>query len=96
MAADEFKVVAVGTYLYAGTSLKRIELLCRPAERANSRWIEDAAGDFVLDQAAPIPSTPDGLVYYVGATSGGEFVTLAAAMAWADAQPWAPIEWNIL
>jgi hypothetical protein len=36
----------------------------------------------------------DGFVYYVGATSGGEFHSVEEAMRWADAQPWGPVNWG--
>jgi hypothetical protein len=89
-------VGAIGTWLYDGKVPRKIELLAQPATLAGSRWIEDEHGKFVLDESAPIPATADGLVYYVGATSGGEFLSLAEALAWADQQPWGPVEWVFL
>jgi hypothetical protein len=84
-------VVAVGTWLYDGTIRHKIELLSRPATLAYSRWIEDEkTGEFVVDASAPIPTTADGLVYYV---AGSEFLSVADAIAWADQQPWGPVQW---
>jgi hypothetical protein len=61
------RVVAVGTWLYDGTVPRKVELLARPARSAQSRWIEDEnTGELIIDEAAPIPETADGLVYYVG------------------------------
>lgn len=98
MAQDRnWLVVARGTWLYDGTVPREIELIARPVALASSRWIEDEnTGEFVIDERAPVPKTPDGLVYYVGATSGGEFLTMADAIAWADRQPWAPVAWTFL
>lgn len=92
--SGDFTVVAVGTWLYDGSVPRKIELLARAAEFACSRWIEDQqTGQFVIDESTPVPQTDDGLLYYVGATSGGEFLSIADAMAWADRQPWGPVEW---
>lgn len=92
-----FKVVAVGTWLYDGSVPRKIELRARPAKFSRSRWSEDKqTGDFVLDERAPIPKTDDGLVYYVGVTGGGEFLSIADAFAWADQQPWGPVKWVML
>jgi hypothetical protein len=88
-------VVAIGTWLYNGKVPQQIELRARPADMAGSRWIEDSqTGEFVINEGAPIPVTADGFVYYVGATSGGEFLSVADAIAWADRQPWGPVKWN--
>jgi hypothetical protein len=87
-------VVAVGTWLYDRRVPRKIELFARPAVMAASRWIEDEeTGEFVVDEDAPVPETADGLVYYVGTTSGGEFLSMADAIAWANQQPWGPVEW---
>jgi hypothetical protein len=98
MAQDcNYLVVARGTWLYDGTVPHEIELLARPVVQASSRWIEDEnTGEFVFDECAPVPNTADGLVYYVGATRGGEFLTMADAIAWADQQPWGPVAWTFL
>ena len=69
--------------------------MARSAALVYSRWREDEeTGEFIVDADAPIPVTSDGLVYYVGATSGGEFVSVADAIAWADRQPWGPVQWD--
>jgi hypothetical protein len=95
--AQNSTVVAIGTWLYDGEVPRKIELLSRPAAEAGSRWIEDEqTGEFIIDESAPVPVTADGLVYYVGATSGGEFLSIDEAIAWADRQPWGPVEWVFL
>jgi hypothetical protein len=89
------RIVSVGIWLYDGKVPFKIELLSRSARFAASRWIEDAqTGEFIIDEDAPVPATVDGLVYYVGATDGGEFLTMAEALAWADRQPWGPVKWT--
>lgn len=96
--ADEpySEVIAVGSWLYDGSIRREVELLARPAKWAASRWIENAHGSMELDDSAPVPQTPGGRVFYVGATGGGEFATAAEAMAWADNQPWGPVDWRKL
>lgn len=91
------RVVAVGTWLYDGSVPRKIELLARTAEFSSSRWIEDErTGEFLLDESTPVPRTDDGLVYYVGATGSGEFLSMTDAIAWADRQAWGPVEWVML
>jgi hypothetical protein len=93
----DFRVVAVGTWLYDGAVPREIELLARPAEFSSFRWMEDEqTGEFVLGESTPVPQTDDGLVYYVGATGGGEFLSITDAIAWADQQAWGPLEWTML
>jgi hypothetical protein len=91
-------VVAKGVWLYNRTVPHMIEIYARPAKFAGSRFREPDENtpetDFVLDENAPIPDTPDGFVYYVGATSGGEFHTIEEAKRWADAQLWGPVNWD--
>ena len=100
MARLEATIVARGTWLYDGSTIRPVVIMKRPAELAGSRHIEEEASPptspsgFVLDAASPIPATPDGFVYYVSEGSGGEFPTLEAAKAWLDAQPWGPITWK--
>ena len=90
-------VVAIGTWLYDGKVPRKIALRARPVAFAGSRWIEDEqSGEFIINEDAPVPTTADGLVYYVGATGGGEFRSVAEAVAWADQQPWGPVEWSFL
>ena len=98
MADDLSTVVAVGTWLMMDRS--RAKLSCSPVLRSSqfsavgSRTIR--RGDFVLDESTPVPQTDDGLVYSIGATSGGEFPSIADAIAWADQQPWGPVKWVML
>jgi len=49
-----------------------------------------------FDETTPVPVTADGCVYYVGATSGGEFLSIDDAIAWADKQAWGPVTWTFL
>lgn len=91
-----YEVLAIGAWLYDGQVRREIELIARPAKWAGNRWVEDERGALVLDESAPIPQTPDGRVYYVGTTAGGEFATAEEAIAWADDQPWGPVRWRKL
>jgi len=94
------KLAASGTWLYDSSVPRRIQIWARRAEEAASRYVEDLSGaatsseGFVIDDKSPIPATQDGYVYYVGATAGGEFPSVEAAKAWADAQPWGPVVWE--
>jgi len=91
------KTIAIGIWLYDGKVPHEIELRARLATLAGSRWIEDVqTGEFIIDEGSPVPATADGLVYYVGETSGGEFLSVAEALAWADRQPWGPVQWTFL
>ncbi len=83
-------VAVTGTMLYDGIVPRRIDIFARRAEFAASRYNDDEE----VDHSAPIPQTPDGFVYYVDDTAGGEFLTIADAMAWADSQPWGPVKWK--
>lgn len=87
-------VVAIGTWLYDGQVSREIELLARSAKWAHGRWLEDEHGNFVLNEQAPCPETPDGFVYFVG--TGPQFATAQEAISWADAQPWGPVQWRHL
>jgi hypothetical protein len=85
--------VLSGIWLYGGIVPRRIEITAVAVEFAHSRY-HDAEVDDGIDPTTPIPVTEDGFVYYVGHTTGGEFLSLAAAKAWAETQPWAPITWQ--
>lgn len=86
-----YKIVATGTWLYDGQVLQDVRVVATPAKYASSRYDENEE----LDEAAPIPVTADGLVYYVAVTGGREFDSLEAAKAWADSRPWGPVEWDL-
>jgi hypothetical protein len=86
---ETFKTVAIGTWLYDGTIPRKIEVIAKPARFASSRYDEDDQ----LNDNAPIPTTPDGLIYKC-VPGGGEGATLQEAKAWAEAQPWGPVKWD--
>ena len=86
----QIRTVARGIWLYDGTVPRMIEIYARPAKFAWSRFNDDDE----IDETTPIPDTPDGLVYYVGTTSGGDFHTLTDAKRCADAQLWGPVKWE--
>jgi hypothetical protein len=90
-------VVAIGTWMYDGTVPMEIKLLSRPVTDASSRYVtSEENGGIGFDDTKPIPVTADGYVYYVGATSGGEFLSIEDAIAWADKQAWGPVAWTFL
>lgn len=94
MAGDpvfySFETVAAGTWFYDGTVPKRIEIVAVPARFAASRYNDDDE----LDDAALVPETDDGFLYRFRGAVGGEFRSVKAAQAWADAQPWGPVTWD--
>ena len=93
---EGFIVVGTGIWMYGESVPTQIELLAQPVADASSRYVvHDETGDFAIDERTPIPNTPDGYVYYVGATQGGEFLSIEDAIAWADRQPWGPVDWVI-
>jgi hypothetical protein len=49
-------------------------------------------GEFM--ETSPIPETRDGHLYYSGSGASPNFLSLAEAKAWADAQPWGPVTWD--
>ena len=81
--------VAAGVWLYDKVVPHRIEIFAGPAEFAASRFDDDEN----LDDTVPVPKTQDGRVYYVG-DRRPEFHSLEEAKAWADTQPWGPVEWD--
>lgn len=84
------RTVASGSWLYDGNVRRSVEITAKPVGEASARYDDEEH----LVQSRPIPQTPDGYLYEVGATTGGEFASLAEAKAWADAQPWGPVEWE--
>jgi hypothetical protein len=85
------RVVATGVWLYDRTVPHRVDVILKPAHFASSRYDDDDQ----LDEIQPIPETIDGYLYYlVTGGLGRDFFSLADAKAWADAQPWGPVEWS--
>jgi len=84
------RTVASGFWLYDGAVRRLVEITAKPVSEASSRYDDQER----LVQSRPIPETHDGYLYEVGVATGGEFASLAEAKAWADAQPWGPVEWN--
>ncbi|MGV8840347.1 MAG: hypothetical protein ACWA6X_08590 [Bauldia sp.] len=82
------RLVASGTWLYGGVKPMRIEIHARRARYAPTRFNEDDD----LDESQPIPDTVDGFIYLSDAGIWG--LTLDAAKAAADSQPWGPVTWD--
>jgi hypothetical protein len=86
----EKKIVATGTWFYAGTAPVRISVHSKPAKFASSRYDEDDQ----LDESRPIPETKDGFLYRCHPVGGPDHLTVDEAKAWADRQPWGPVKWD--
>ena len=84
------RTVASGFWLYDGSIRRSVEITAKPVAEACSRYDDEER----LVQDGPTRQTPDGYLYEVGATTGGEFASLAEAKGWADAQPWGPVIWD--
>ena len=84
------RTVASGVWRYDGTIPRPVEITAKPVAEACSRYDDGEQ----LVHGRPTPQTPDGYLYEVGSTTGGEFTSLAEAKAWADAQAWGPVDWN--
>ena len=84
------RVVATGTWLYGGVAPRKVKIIARDPKFAYTRWDED---DELINDA-PIPETRDGSIYVLSLGSYQFFLTLEEAKAHANAQPWAPIEWD--
>jgi hypothetical protein len=83
------KLVATGTWFYAGVKPMKILVFSVPAEFAPSRYNSSDE----VDEARPIPQTLDGLIYIT--SHGGQADTLEGIMKWADSQPWGPVKWEL-
>jgi hypothetical protein len=81
--------VAAGTWLHDGTVPKSIEIWARPASESSSRYDDNDE----LDGNKPVPETTDGFLYF-SIAGRREYLTVDAAKAAADAQPWGPLGWD--
>lgn len=96
MSTDKFdgERIALGWWLYAGVVKKRVEVVAFTFDY----WFE-LPGDDGRELPEPYQLNPEGRLYYIRA-DGGEplgfppFMSIDDARAWADAQPWAPIDWD--
>jgi len=87
---DKDRMVAGGTWLYDGTVRQRLAIYAKPARFAASRYDDNDQ----LDETRPIPNTKDGFLYYCWPGRSGEHLTIEDVKAWADAQPWGPVNWD--
>ena len=90
MALDDFKgePVLSGTWLYGGVKAERISILARNYDYYYAMYEEADA----LEGEEPTPLGPDGRLYYVSASP--PLPTIEEAKAWADSQPWGPVDWD--
>ena len=85
----ESKIVATGTWFYDRTVPRKIEVRAKDARFSSTRYNDDER----LDENRPIPTTPDGLVYFC-VPGGCEGKTLDEAKKLVDGQPWGPVKWD--
>ena len=87
-------IIMTGRWLYAGRISKVVEIVAMK---------HDYNFDLpVLDGRVPwkrFPLNSEGLLHYVRADGGDllgcpPFLSVPEARAWAEAQPWAPINWD--
>ena len=91
MALDDWhgEPVLSGTWFYDGQVPERITILARNYDMRHSMYEADGmleAGE------EPVPLGPDGRLYYV--SKSPPLRSLEEAKAWADMQPWEPVEWD--
>ena len=91
---DETKAVARGIWYYDGSVPQRIEVYRKEARLASSRFNRDTDDEPTIDESRSIPPTKDGYLYYCLLGSSGEHLSVEEVKAWADAQPWGPVEWD--
>jgi len=86
--------VLTGSWLYAGQILKVVEIVAMDCDYNFELPVLD--GRHLWER---FPLNADGVLYYVRADGGDllgcpPFQSIPEAKAWAEAQPWGPIEWN--
>lgn len=100
MAIDDYNGEAVlgGFWLYDGTVRMRVSVMKRNFDRDYTDYLEEMEhvrlehnGD-MPPPPPPKPPGPDGVFYYVLTSPG--YWTIDEAKAWADGQPWGPVEWD--
>ena len=84
-----------GYWLYDGEVRTSVEVVAFDCDY----YFDRLPGFDGRDPWVRYPLNADGLLYYVRADQGEPvgfppFLTNTDAQAWADAQPWAPIEWE--
>jgi len=87
----EGELVLVGWFLYDGAVPTRVEIVARNYDV----YYQVNDDDDLLerrDQAVPLGT--DGRLYYFKGNLQPHR-TLEAAQAWADRQPWGPVDWNV-
>jgi hypothetical protein len=91
MALDDWhgEPVLNGTWRYDGRTHERITIIARNYDMRHSTYEADG----MLDEGEqPVPLGPDGRLYYVAGSP--PLRTLEEAKAWAEKQPWGPVEWD--
>jgi len=88
------KTVLTGTWLYAAQVPKVVEIVAMDHDYNFDLPVLDSR-----EQWERFPLNLEGLLYYVRADGGDllgcpPFHSIAAAKAWAEAQPWGPIHWD--
>lgn len=91
---NETKPVATGTWYYDGGVPKRIEVYKKEAQFASSRFNRDTDDQPTIDDSKPIPATRDGYLYFCLLGNSGEHLSVEDVKAWANSQPWGPVDWD--
>lgn len=93
MALNDYEgeLIVVGWFLYDRTVPTRVEIVAR---NYDVYYQVNAADDLLELRARPAPLGADGRLYYLKGNLEPH-PTLEAAQAWADRQPWGPVDWNV-
>lgn len=88
------KTVLTGSWLYASQVPKVVEVVVMDRDYNFDLPVLDGR-----EQWERFPLNSEGVLYYVRADGSDllgcpPFQSIAEAKAWADAQPWAPIQWE--
>lgn len=88
------ETVLTGRWLYAGEIPKIVEIVALDHDYNFDLPVQDDRASWER-----FPLNAEGLLYYVRADGGDllgcpPFRSVGEARAWAEAQPWAPIQWD--
>jgi len=86
----EGELIVVGWFLYDRIVATRVEIIARNYDACCQL---DEAGELVETRKPPTPLGLDGKLYYLRGNLQAH-PTLEAVQAWADRQPWGPVDWD--
>ena len=93
MALNDYEgeLILVGWFLYDGTVPTRVEIIAR---NYDVDYHLNAANVVLEPRERPASLGLDGRLYYFKGNLEPH-PTLEAAQAWADRQPWGPVDWHV-